>query len=291
MERYDIAIIGTGPAGLSAAVTAKIRNKKIILIGSGELSTRIQKAHTIQNYLGLPAVSGEDMKKAFLAHLDAMDIEITDGRANAVYAMGGYFSIQSGEQIYEADSVILATGIVTAKPYPGENELLGKGVSYCATCDAPLYKKKITAVIASAPQEEAEADFLAEIASRVLYFPLYKGDVHVSEKVQVIHEIPEALLGTGKVEQLKTKDGSYPVDGVFILRESVAPDQLVPGVLVADNDVQVNRLMETNIPGCFACGDIVGKPYQYIKAAGEGNIAALSAVNYLDRKKRGTENA
>jgi thioredoxin reductase (NADPH) len=291
MERYDIAIIGTGPAGLSAAITAKIRNKKIILIGSSELSTRIQKAHTIQNYLGLPAVSGEDMKKAFCAHLDTMDIAITEGRANAVYAMGSYFSIQSGEQIYEADSVILATGIVLGKPYPGENELLGKGVSYCATCDAPLYKNKTAAVIASSPQEEAEADFLAETASRVLYFPLYKGDVHVSEKVQVIYEIPEAVTGSGKVEQLKTKNGSYAVDGVFILRESVSPGQLVPGVQVEDNNVQVNRLMETNIPGCFACGDIVGKPYQYIKAAGEGNIAALSAVNYLDRKKRGNENA
>jgi thioredoxin reductase (NADPH) len=220
-----------------------------------------------------------------------MDIEITEGRVNAVYAMGSYFSMQAGEKIYEADSVILAAGIVIGKPYPGENELLGKGVSYCATCDAPLYKNKITAVIASSPHEEAEADFLAEVASDVLYFPLYKEEVHVSEKVQVVHEIPEAVIGTGKVEALKTKEGRYTVDGVFILRESVAPDQLAPGVTVKDNHVLVDRLMATNIPGCFACGDIVGKPYQYIKAAGEGNIAALSAVNYLDMKKRGNVKA
>lgn len=291
MERYDIAIIGTGPAGLSAAITAKIRNKKIILIGNSELSAKIGKAHAIQNYLGLPAVSGVDMKKAFRSHLAAMDIEITEGRVNAVYAMGSYFSMQAGEKIYEADSVILAAGIVIGKPYPGENELLGKGVSYCATCDAPLYKNKITAVIASSPHEEAEADFLAEVASDVLYFPLYKEEVHVSEKVQVVHEIPEAVIGTGKVEALKTKEGRYTVDGVFILRESVAPDQLAPGVTVKDNHVLVDRLMATNIPGCFACGDIVGKPYQYIKAAGEGNIAALSAVNYLDMKKRGNVKA
>ena len=89
-----------------------------------------------------------------------------------------------------------------------------------------------------------------------------------------------------KVQQLKTKENSYDVDGIFILRESIAPGQLVPGIVVADNHVQVNRLMETSIAGVFACGDIVGKPYQYIKSAGEGNIAALSAVNYIDQKKR-----
>ncbi len=287
MERYDVAIIGTGPAGLSAAITAKIRNKKIILIGNGSLSPKIDKAHTVQNYLGLPAVSGEDMRKAFRSHIDAMGIEITEGKVGAVYEMGGYFSMQAGDQFYEADSVILATGVTAAKPYPGENELLGKGVSYCATCDAPLYKKKTAAVIASGPQEEAEADFLAEIAAEVLYFPLYKDEVHVSEKIKVIREKPEAVVGTTKVEQLKTDGNTYTVDGVFILRESIAPGQLVPGVTTQNNHVLVNRLMETNIAGCFACGDIVGSPYQFIKAAGEGNIAALSAVNYVDQKKRG----
>jgi thioredoxin reductase (NADPH) len=291
MERYEIAVIGTGPAGLSAAITAKIRNKKILLIGSRDLSTKVQKAHTVQNYLGLPAVSGDEMQKAFQSHLDSMGIEITEGKVNAVYAIGNYFSIQSGDQIYEADSVILATGIVMGKPYPGETELLGKGVSYCATCDAPLYKKKKVAVIASDPQEESEAEFLAELASEVLYFPLYKEELHVSEKVKVIRETPEAIVGTVKVQQLQTKEHTYDVDGVFILRKSIAPNQLVPGVAVEDNQVLVNHLMETSIPGCFACGDIVGKPYQYIKSAGEGNVAALSAVDYLDQKKRGKVNA
>ncbi|MCK9171832.1 MAG: NAD(P)/FAD-dependent oxidoreductase [Treponema sp.] len=286
MDRYDIAIIGTGPAGLSAAVTAKIRNKKIILFGSNDLSAKIGKAHAVQNYLGLPAVTGENMHKAFHSHLDALQIAITEGRVNAVYPMGTCFSIEASGQLYEADSVILATGVVMEKPYPGENEFLGRGVSYCATCDAPLYKKKTVAVIAFGKQEEAEADFLAEVAGKVYYFPMYKEPVQLSDKIQIIREIPESVTGTTKVQQLKTKENSYDVDGIFILRESIAPGQLVPGIVVADNHVQVNRLMETSIAGVFACGDIVGKPYQYIKSAGEGNIAALSAVNYIDQKKR-----
>ena len=88
------------------------------------------------------------------------------------------------------------------------------------------------------------------------------------------------------VNTLVTDSGEVSVDGVFILRESVAPSQLVPGLETEDNHVKVNRKLETSIPGCFACGDITGTPYQYIKAAGEGNVAALSAVAYLDEKKR-----
>ncbi|MDO5521613.1 MAG: NAD(P)/FAD-dependent oxidoreductase [bacterium] len=286
MERYDIAIIGTGPAGLSAAITSKIRNKKILLLGKNELSMKVAKAHTIQNYLGLPAVAGEELSDAYKKHLDTMDITITEDQVTAVYAMGEYFGIQAANEIYEADAVILATGVVMGKPYPGETEFLGKGVSYCATCDAPLYKGKTVAVIGFSKKEEEEAEFMAEVAETVFYFPLYKDAVEVSDKIQVVKDQPVEILGASQVEQLKTKNGSYEVDGVFILRESVSPGQLVPGLAVEQNHVVVNRQMETSLEGCFACGDIVGKPYQYIKSAGEGNIAALSAVSYIDKKRR-----
>ncbi len=291
MERYDIAIIGTGPAGLSAAITAKIRNKKILLIGNRDLSTKVQKAHTIQNYLGLPSVSGDDMGKIFQNHLDSMNIEITEEKVNAVYAMDDYFALQSANQMYEADSVILATGVVLGKPYPGESELLGKGVSYCATCDAPLYKNKTVAIIGFSKKEEPEAEFMAEVAEKVYYIPMYKEEVSVSDEIEVIRELPTKICGTDKVEALQTKEHSYEVDGVFVLRESVSPSQLVPGLQTEDNHVMVNQQMATSIPGCFACGDLVGKPYQYIKSAGEGNIAALSAASYLDQKRREQKSA
>lgn len=289
MERYDIAIIGTGPAGLSAAITAKIRNKKILLIGNPNFSDKVQKAHQIQNYLGLPAISGKDLAKAFENHINSMDITITEGKVNAVYPMGSYFGLQVSQDIYEAETVIVATGIVTGKAFKGENELLGRGVSYCATCDAPLYRNKTVAVIGYSPKEESEAEFLAEVCEKVLYIPMYKEETKLSDKVTIINEKPTAVIGENKVKSLQTEKNNYEVDGIFILRDSIPPSQLVSGLEIKDNHIVVNLQMETNIKGCFACGDVVGRPYQYIKAAGQGNIAGLSAVAYLDAKRKAME--
>lgn len=286
MARYDIAIIGTGPAGLEAAITAKVRNKNVLLLGSNDLSAKVEKAHTVRNYLGLPEVSGEDMQSQFRKHLQEMEIQITEDRVNTVYAMGDYFALQGHSDMYEADSVILACGMSVAKPYPGEMENLGRGVSYCATCDATLYKGKSAVVIGYSKKEEEEAEFLAEIADHVYYLPIYEEEVSIDNKVEVIKGLrPVAIEKGDKGMVLKTEDRDIESDGIFILRESVAPSQLVPGLEIENNQVVVNRKLETNIAGLFACGDITGAPYQYIKAAGEGNVAALSAVNYLAQKK------
>ena len=176
MERYDIAIIGTGPAGLEAAITATIRNKRVILLGSKDLSRKLIKAHEIQNYLGFPAVKGEDLALAFQRHLDQLGIGITEERVSAVYAMGDYYALQAGEKMIEATCVILATGVVQGKPLPGEEEALGHGVSYCATCDAALVRGKKVAVVGFSAKEEAEAAFLSEICPEVLYFPDVRGN-------------------------------------------------------------------------------------------------------------------
>lgn len=289
MERYDIAIIGTGPAGLSAAITATIRNKKVLLLGSRDLSGKLSKAHEIQNYLGFPAVKGEDLAAAFQKHIADMGISITEKRVSAVYAMGDYFALQAGEDMVEAAAVILATGVVQGKPLPGEEELLGKGVSYCATCDAPLYRGKTAAVIGYSPREEAEAAFLSEVCTEVLYFPVYKEETDLPASVRVIREKVTGVENQDGKRLVRTDEGTYTVDGVFILREAVSPGQLVPGLPTEGPHVTVNRKMEAGIPGVFACGDIVGTPYQYIKSAGEGNVAALSAVSYLDGLKRSKE--
>ncbi|MBQ9263222.1 MAG: NAD(P)/FAD-dependent oxidoreductase [Clostridia bacterium] len=286
MERYDIAIIGTGPAGLSAAITATIRNKKVLLLGSKQLSAKLSKAHEIQNYLGFPAVKGGDLAAAFRKHIEQMGIEITEKRVSAVYAMGDFFSIQAGEDMIEATAVILATGVVQGKPLPGEEDLLGRGVSYCATCDAPLYRGKTAAVVGYSPREEAEAAFLSEVCSKVLYFPTYKDEPTLPVSVQVIRDKVTGIGQENGKRLVKTEKQDYAVDGVFVLRDAVSPGQLVPGLGVDGSHVAVNRKMETSIPGCFACGDIAGAPYQYIKAAGEGNVAALSAVSYIDQLKR-----
>ena len=286
MERYDIAIIGTGPAGVSAALTAKNRNKSILLLGSRQMSEKVAKAHEIRNYPGLPFVKGEELAAAFRDQLDRMEIPVTESRIGAVYAMGDYFALQAGEEMLEAKTVILATGVVMAKTLPGEEELLGRGVSYCATCDAPLYRGRRAAVIGYSSREEAEAAFLAGVCSKVTYFPMYAEDTELPETVEVIREKPEGILKAENGLKVKTGSGEYAADGVFVLREAVAPGQLVPGLETEGPHVKVNRRMETNLPGVFACGDLVGTPYQYVKAAGEGNIAAISAAAYIDRQAK-----
>ncbi len=278
---YDIAIIGTGPAGLEAAITAKVRNKTIVVFGSRQSSIKVSKAHTILNYLGLPEISGSQMAESFLSHAERMGVEITEEQITGIYAMGDMFAIQGAQNMYEAKTVILATGVIAQKPYPNEEKLLGRGVSYCATCDAALYRGKTAVIIGSTPKEEAEADFMTEYADRVYYIPLYKDEVHTNDKVEVIRETPLEIIGENKVEKLKTNQREIETDGVFVLREAVAPGQLVPGVETEGAHIKVGIDMSTSIPGCFAAGDIAGLPYQYIKAAGQGNTAALSAVAYL----------
>ena len=182
--RYDVAIIGTGPAGVSAALTAKNRNLSILLLGSREMSEKVAKAHEIRNYPGLPSVKGQDLANAFRKQLEEMEIPITETRIGAVYAMGDYFALQAGEEMPEAKTVILATGVVMAKPLPGEEELLGRGVSYCATCDAPLYRGRTAAVIGYSPREEAEVAFLSNVCSKVTYFPMYKEEPDLPAAVE-----------------------------------------------------------------------------------------------------------
>ena len=290
MTRYDIAIIGTGPDSLEAAITAKVRNKNIILFGSRNLSQKMAVVdHPILNYLGLPSVTGKEMAAAFQKQLDEMGIEITEQKVTSVYAMGDFFGLQlSNGEMAEADSVILASGVVAGKPYPGEEQFLGRGVSYCATCDAPLYRNKTVAVIGGSAEEEAEADFLGEVCEKVYYLPLYKGEPQFShENMEVISGKPVEIKGMMKANQLVTDQNTYDVDCVFVLRAAQFPGQLVPGLATEGNAVKVDLQMKTNIAGLFAAGDIAGQPYQYIKAAGQGNTAALSAVSYLAEKKKG----
>lgn len=285
MERYDIAVIGTGPAGVSAAITAKVRNKKILLFGSKRSSEKVYRAQQIQNYPGLPDITGEELAQQYQKQLDQLGIPVTEERVSAVYAMGEYFAIQASGKMYEASSVILAAGVVQGKTFPGEKEFLGRGVSYCATCDAMLYRGKTAVVIGYTEEAERESEFLAELAKKVWYIPMYKETPKLPDTIEIIREKPLEIGGTDLVGYLKTDAGEYKTDGVFILRDSVSAQQLIPGLEIEDDHVKVNLQMETNIPGCFACGDVAGKPYQYVKAAGQGNVAALSAVAWLTRQR------
>lgn len=288
--RYDIAIIGTGPAGISAAITAKLRNKNIILFGNKDLSVKINKAHSIKNYTGLPNVTGEELATAFENHLNDLDIEITEKRVNAVYSMGEYFALQVGKEMIESKSLIIATGVTASKTLENEDEFLGRGVSYCATCDAHFCKGKDVAVIAYTKEAEEDALFLSEVCSSIKYFPLYDISNEIFDKygnIQIIKDKPIGFAGNMKAEKIICENSSYDAFSTFVVRNNISADKLVPGLKTDGTHIIVDLQMETNIKGLFACGDIAGKPYQYIKSAGQGNVAALSAVAYLANKSKG----
>lgn len=280
---FDVAIIGGGPAGLSAALNLKIRNKSFILLGGTEKVTGLMKAPQIDNYLGFVEISGTDMLEAFRTHVRHMDIEIKHEKVQNILSMGDYFGINAGVNIYEAKTIILATGHGKAKYMPGEKEYLGRGVGYCATCDGPLYKNKPIAMISENEEGEEEANYLSEICSEVYYVPLYEGEYKVNDKVKLIKEKPVAIEGNEtKANLLKMSGRDLQVDATFLIRNVIPIGQLIEGLDIEEGSIKIDRNMAASIPGVFACGDCTGKPYQIAKAVGDGSTAALSTAKYLD---------
>ncbi|MBU3178218.1 NAD(P)/FAD-dependent oxidoreductase [Clostridium estertheticum] len=282
-ERYDIAIIGTGPAGLEAAINAKIRNKNIVIFGNKDLSPKLTKAAKVNNYLGLYNVTGIELKNKFADHIAAMGVDIVNEKINNVYAMGDYFALMVNEKVYEAKAIILATGIEYTKPLIGEEEFLGKGVGYCATCDAPLYKGKTVVIVGYNKESVEEANYVSELSGKTYYIPMYKGKYNLNENIEIINNKPLKIVGDDVVTKMILDQGEIATDGIFMLRDSVSPSQLVPGIEIENGHIKVDRDMKTNIEGCYAAGDCTGTPYQYMKSAGEGLVAALSAVSYVDK--------
>lgn len=282
---YETAIIGSGIAGVSAALTLYANKKDFIWFGSRRLSGKISKAECIRNYPGLPSVSGEDFVAAMLRQIDALGIAITEKTVTGVYAMGEYYTILCNNETYEAKTVILATGVETTRTIAGESEFVGRGVSYCATCDGFLYKGKTIAVLCTSKELEHEIEYLASLAQKVYLFPLYKGVDLQASHIERINVMPEKIEGNRRVETLTVGGQALKIDGMFFLKQSVSPGVLVGGIQMDGAHVSVARDMSTNLPGLFACGDCTGRPYQYAKAAGEGNVAAHSVIAYLHQTK------
>ncbi len=159
-----------------------------------------------------------------------MDISVTTEKINTIYSMGDYFALDVSGKMYEAKTVILATGIEYTKPLKGEEELLGKGVGYCATCDAPLYKGKVVTIIGYNKEAEADANYVSELAGKTYYIPVYKDELDLKDNIEIIKDRVIGIQGNEKVEKVILKNGSIDTDGVFVLKDSVSPGQLVPGL-------------------------------------------------------------
>lgn len=283
--QYDILVIGCGPAGLSAAINTTIRNKKTKVFGGDFCSPKLHRAPHINNYLGFWDITGEELRKRYLNHVQQLEIDIEQQRIDNIYPAGNSFNVVSKGNMIICNAIIIAVGLQNPKYIPGEDELLGKGVGYCATCDGPLYKGKKVAVIGFSKEAEEDVNYLAEIAGHIVYIPLYEGLGDIDKRVRLLKEKPKSLLGKEKLQALETEGETLELDGLFIIRNSIPPAQLLQGLELKNNAIVVDRKMATNIPGVFAAGDCTGPPYQLAKAVGEGAVAGLSAVSYLDERK------
>ena len=267
-DSKGVVIIGGGIAGTSAALTCVNRGEKVTVIANPIESSSLYKAEKLTNYPGLAGLSGRELGEILRRQLENSGAKLVQGRALNVMDLGGSFGVAVGNDFLEASAVILALGITRERLYPGEAEFLGRGVSYCATCDGMLYKGKTVALIGNNREAFDDAEFLEKIGCRVLHF-----------RENLRYEI----RGGAKADMLVAGDGEYPVDGVFIIKDSISVSRLLDGLKYENGAIVTERDMSTSVRGVFACGDCAGKPYQLAQAAGEGNIAALSACEYIKK--------
>lgn len=283
----DIAIIGAGPAGLSAAITGVIRNKKVKIFGNKPETSYIYKAGKIDNYIGIPNVNGKQLVEHFVNHAKELGVEIQNGKVLEILPMGNYHIINVDNQFIETKTVIITTGITKTHSIDGENNFIGKGVSYCATCDGMFYRDKNVLITGDSKETEEDIRFLSEICKKVYYVPTpINKEVNFDIKnVEIIRNKPKKIYGDNIVNGIEFSDKKLNIDGVFIINECVSTKKLINNIELDGNSIKVNKHMETSVKGIYAAGDCTGKPFQLSKATGEGNIAVLSAVSYLNKLK------
>lgn len=265
-NKFDILIIGAGPAGVSAALTACNRGKKTVVIANNPDSSKLCLAESVTNYPGISG-SGADIVKAMTKQLEESDAHVIRGRALNVVPLGKTIGVAVGREFYEASAVIVASGISRRPICPGESEFLGRGVSYCATCDGMLYKGKTVAVIGDSEEAAHDVQFLRDIGCEVLTFT-------GKEKFDI--------RGGMKADTLVVNGQEHKVDCVFILKDTLTAESLISGIESERGIIKTDRSGKTNIKGVYAAGDCAGAPYQIAKAVGDGNIAALAACEYIN---------
>lgn len=282
---HDILVLGGGPAGLSAGVAARQKGCSVLIVSNPSQQNPLFRAEKVDNYLGLPAMTGAELMDRFEEHARSMGVAFVLGRAVSAMRMGASIFLTVGSDVYEGKKLILAGGVTRGAKYAGEQELLGRGVSYCATCDGMLYRKHPVVVIGRSKDAPMEANFLASIGCQVTYVSPQPPE-GLQPEIPYARGSRIAVVGTDRVTGVTVDGAMMPCDGVFILRESVAANELLPDLALENGAVRVDRQMHTNLPNIFAAGDITGKPLQIAKAVGEGLIAAECAAEELIQQER-----
>lgn len=283
---YDVTIIGAGPAGISASIYAKRANLNVLVLYYGE--SNLEKATKIDNYYGfIDGISGEDLYNNGIEQAKKIGVEVKNREVLGIDYMQDSFNVKTDIGNFETKTIILATGNKKLKPnIKGIDEFEGKGISYCAICDAFFYRNKNVAVIGNGKFAVSEAEELSHVVNKVTILTngLDKPKCNFEVNTNKIIEIN----GEEKVNEIVFEDGGKTeIDGVFIaLGEAGASDfAKTLGILQDSDNIKTNEKMETNVPGIYACGNATGGLLQVCKAVYEGAEAGLSAVNYIRGNK------
>ncbi len=298
----DVVIIGSGPAGLSAAVYSKRANLNVLVVEKVYFGTgQIAESHQVDNYLGLPGINGYELGEKFREHALKLGVEFKDGEAEQfeTYEDGWKICLKSGE-ILETKTVIYAAGAIHRHlEIAGEQEYVGKGVSYCATCDGAFYRGKKVAVVGGGDTALDDALLLSDICSKVYLAHRrneFRGSAGTVEKLSakenvefVLEAKPSSIIGTDMVQKLQLADGrNLDVDGIFIAVGMIPMTTLVKDVVELDQNgyIVADETGKTSAVGFFVAGDVRTKGLrQVVTAVSDGANAAISAEQYIRQQE------
>lgn len=298
---YDLIIIGSGPAGLSAAVYGKRAGLNLLVLEKVPMSGgQVLNTYEVDNYLGLPGMNGFDMGMQFRAHADKLGVEFRETEVLSLSERNGMKIVKTDAEELEAKTVILATGAVHARlGVPGEEELSGMGVSYCATCDGAFFRGKTVAVVGGGDVALEDAIYLARTCEKVYLIhrrdelrgaKVLQEELQSLENVEILYSCTvEEIQGEDAVENLRVKNvktgeiSDLPVAGIFVAVGIRPNTELVRNMVDCDEGgyILAGEDCATNVPGLYAAGDVRKKPLrQIITAVADGANAAVAAGSY-----------
>ena len=302
MKEVDVVIIGSGIAGISAAIYLKRSSLSFVLLDKSMPGGKLNIIHRIDNYPGYPSISGLELSKSLLEQCKQLGIEFSYGEVNKVEKVDSNFLTRTDIDSYLSKVVIVASGLSEAKlNIPGEKQYFGKGVSYCATCDGPFFKNKDVAIYGYKDFAFEDAIYLSSLVNR-LYFILPKSplatETHLNEvkKAKNItifdgYSLKE-IKGDNKVNSIvinkDNENKELEVSAIFPLFEQISSSSFLSplSIKMSNGFIDADKDGKTNVDGIYAVGDIVNKKLrQLINAASEGALAAISSINYVRSKK------
>lgn len=286
----DVVIIGSGPAGVQAAIHASRR--KVSVLVAGKAAASAAAGTEMDNYFGTGRVSGDVLIAEGVRQAESTGAVFLGQNVISASREGDAFrlGLEDGT-VVSARSVIIATGISRKKlGIPGEKELFGKGVSYCAVCDCNFYRGRRAVIVGNESEAAVSAEMMTGYASETSWvaWDVQANPALVAKAeaagVRMYRSKPKAILGEGKVESLELEDGTLiPTDGVFIELGARSSADLAMDLDVMpemDDTIKVDCDCATGVPGVYACGDVTGRPWQVAKAVGQGCVAGTNAAAY-----------